>query len=355
MKRVLVAPLDWGLGHATRCIPIVHELLNRNNEVVVASSGSARNLLLREFPELTHIELPAYRPEYSAKSSMVTTMLRQVPRFFRTIDAEHEAVERIVKQHKIDFVISDNRYGCWTDQVPSVIITHQLNLQMPNGLGWLRPIVNHVNKRHILKFSACWIPDFPEKDKRLSGDLSSNNLRNVRYIGPLSRFAYMQREEDGRRAVFDIACIVSGPEPQRSLFQKKLMDTLRPTNLRYIFASGLVPEQGRKSYAIEGDRFLSSAELFEIVRRSSVVIARSGYSTIMDLAATGTRAILIATPGQTEQEYLARRFQDRQIFATARQDKLDLKTAMHKAAATNGLTIDWKGARDLLESALQTI
>ena len=144
MKRVLVAPLDWGLGHATRCIPIIIELMKRNFKVYIAGSGSSLELLRAEFPRLEYFELPAYRPVYSSRANMATTMLLQVPRFVWTIFSEHKRIETLVEQHNISFVISDNRYGCWTSLVPCVIVTHQLNIQLPKGFSWLNPLIKKI-------------------------------------------------------------------------------------------------------------------------------------------------------------------------------------------------------------------
>ena len=160
MKKVLITPLDWGLGHATRCIPIIHELLKRGCTVLIAGSGDSLLLLKNEFPHLTFFTLSAYSPLYSRTQSMIWKMVSQLPKFVEVIRKEHQQIQVLIEQHKIDFIISDNRYGCWSAKIPSVFMTHQLNILMPDGLKWIEPLVRRVNKRLIKKFSSCWIPDY---------------------------------------------------------------------------------------------------------------------------------------------------------------------------------------------------
>src|SRR6185436_6129983 len=155
-KKVLVCPLDWGLGHATRVLPVIQELIQRNCDVAVATSGPALALLRKEFPALHYYRITGYEPTYSSSGSLVWSLATQLPKFVRTIRIEHEEIESIVWQDGFQVVISDNRYGCWSTKVPSVIITHQLNILAPSVLSG---IVNFVNRLQIRKFSTCWVPD----------------------------------------------------------------------------------------------------------------------------------------------------------------------------------------------------
>ena len=176
MKKVLITPLDWGLGHATRCIPIIHELLKRGCTVLIAGSGDSLLLLKNEFPHLTFFTLSAYSPLYSRSQSMIWKIVSQIPKFVEVIRKEHQQIQTLIEKHKIDFIISDNRYGCWSAKIPSVFMTHQLNILMPYGLKWIEPLVRRVNKRLIKKFSTCWIPDYAEETLSLSGKLSQHDV-----------------------------------------------------------------------------------------------------------------------------------------------------------------------------------
>ncbi|NBP69699.1 MAG: glycosyltransferase, partial [Cytophagia bacterium] len=169
-KRILITPLDWGLGHATRCIPIIKELLHQNHQVMIASSGLALNLLKEEFPQLTFFQLPSYKATYARWLPLMLKVFWQSPFFFFVIRKEHAIVKQLVKDHRIDVVISDNRYGCYAKATKSIFITHQLTIQMPKGLVWLQSMINYVNHLLIKKFNACWVPDFP--DQRLTGELT---------------------------------------------------------------------------------------------------------------------------------------------------------------------------------------
>jgi len=238
MKKILITPLDWGLGHATRCIPIIRELLKRGCIVLIAGSGNSLLLLKNEFPHLTFYTLSAYSPVYSRSQSMIWKIVSQIPKFIEVMRKEHQQIQVLIENHKIDFIISDNRYGCWSAKIPSVFITHQLNILMPNGLKWIEPLVRQVNKRLIKKFSTCWIPDYAEKTLSFSGKLSQQDgdaLRHITHIGPLSRFRHTNNIEHK----YDLVCIFSGPEPQRNIFEEKVREQLQSSGLRYFVVRGV--------------------------------------------------------------------------------------------------------------------
>lgn len=352
MKTILITPLDWGLGHATRCIPIIQEFLKRNCKVLIGGSGDSLRLLKKEFPELEYFELPGYRPVYPSNGSMIVKMALQLPRFLKVIKEEHKHIQGIIKKHHVDLLISDNRYGCWSQDVPSVFITHQLNILMPKGFGWLQIVVGNFNRKLIRNFTHCWIPDYPENERGLAGELSQlNRYHNATYIGPLSRFLRTPEDEPKREAIkFDVACILSGPEPQRSIFEKILSRQLKDSGLRYCIVTGVFSPEMTASDNVTD--VLTSEKLLSVISQSAMVIARSGYSTIMDLAALGKKAILVPTPGQTEQEYLAARFHRQQLFFTMPQQSFDLQTALRESKKFTGLNFDGENSSELLNQAI---
>jgi len=333
MKRVLVAPLDWGLGHATRCIPIVRELLRNGCEVFLAGSGSSSRLLRNEFPQLKFFSLPGYHPVYPATGSMVWKMALQLPKFMRVISNEHREIEAIVRAHQIDLVISDNRFGCWSTLIPSVFITHQRNILLPAGYQWLESWVNRINDSLIRKFSCCWIPDRADPFS-LAGKLAASTRGQsypTRHIGNLSRFGV----PSSQAVRYDVVCILSGPEPQRSIFEEMVARQLRNSALRYFLVRGLI--DGATSPAdVHGADFLSGAQLQQVIEQSACVVSRSGYSTVMDLAKLGKMAIFVPTPGQTEQEYLAARLMERKIAFRMEQQEFDLMVAWNELKNYNG-------------------
>jgi uncharacterized protein (TIGR00661 family) len=352
MANVLITPLDWGLGHATRCIPIINELLKRQCTVLIAGNGDSLALLKNEFPDLLFLQLPGYRPVYSSKKILIWKLVLQVPKFIRAIRQEHRQVGAIIRQHNVDIIISDNRYGCWSKETVSILITHQLNIIVPRGFGWLNGMVRAYNYKLIKRFSWCWVPDYADPEKSLSGILSQHNkksLANVRHIGPLSRLTKAGHCE----AKYDVVCVFSGPEPQRSIFENIVIPQLKTSGLRYFVVRGI----------FNGENFLSSNEavsldsksLQSIISESSIVIARSGYSTIMDLAALGKKAIMVPTPGQTEQEYLARRWSQKGILYATTQESFSLQKSLNESSSYPGFSAAIDDATKLLGQALDEL
>jgi uncharacterized protein (TIGR00661 family) len=326
MKRVLYTVLDWGLGHATRSVPIIQELQNQNFQVMIAGSGASLQLLKSEFPHLRAYELPGYDPRYSKKNSMVRAMLSQLPKFYKVIKQEHLLTEKLVREEQAHVVISDNRYGCWSKAVPSILVTHQSNIQMPQRFGWLAPMVRAITKRLFTNFTECWVPDF--ENGMISGDLSDfSKLKaiEVNFIGPISRFNKRSTTKNYR---YDVLAIFSGPEPQRTVFEEIVLTQLKNSNHSFFAVRGL-PVGGHTNHEENMINFADAALLHELIESSEIIVARSGYSTVMDLMSLGKKAILVPTPGQTEQEYLATVLHKKAWFySTSQQDfKLNMGLA----------------------------
>lgn len=333
-KKVLVAPLNWGLGHATRCIPIIRFLQKQNTSVFLASDGRAFHLLQKEFPELPIFQLPAYDITYRT-SNMMWNMTWQFPKIMRAISNEKKEISKIIEKEKIDIIISDNRFGVFSKKTYNVFMTHQVNLPIPIPL--FRQVGNWLNRKMIQQFNECWIPDF-EKEPNLSGKLShgdfklSNNTL-TKYIGPLSR---MKKAESGgkRKAII----ILSGPEPQRTFLEKEILNQALELPSQFLLVKGQT-EQKEHFYFnknIEVVSFLTSEKLNQAIAESEIVISRSGYTTLMDLVFLEKKAILIPTPGQTEQEYLAQHFFEQNLFFSVSQKDFNLKDALERADSFNG-------------------
>jgi len=325
-KRILICPLDWGLGHATRCIPIIRLLLEKNAEVIIAADKEPLELLKKEFPTLAFITFKGYEIDYPKKSFMVLKMLSHIPKILSAIKAEHKTLKKIVEEYHIDIVISDNRYGCWSQTTKNIFITHQLMIKSPFGENILHSIVS----KYIKKYDECWIPDTEEKNN-LSGDLSHKYTlpQNAFFIGPLSRFAKKQTENMS----YDLTAIVSGPEPQRSIFEKMVVEQLSKIDLKALVVCGL-PSCAFSEKTIGKIKIvphLDSKKMQEAIVSSSVILSRSGYSSIMDLAALNKKAVFIPTPGQTEQEYLAKELKDKNIAFSETQSQFNLKIALKES------------------------
>ena len=381
-RRILISPLDWGLGHASRIIPIIDRYIEQGDNVIIAGSGMSLNLLQKQFPHLQSIEIPSFKMKYSAGNSQVWAVAKAFPRLIYYSIKEHKALKRIVKQEKIDFIISDNRFGLYHKTVPCAYITHQLMIKLPRPWFFLEPFVAFVHRCIINKFTECWVPDLEDSELSLAGELSHPNKkpRNVKYIGILSRFSKRctpyGRATDGititqaspvlrtsdtclqnritpygrENIITDCArdfipfghqyvsparlcisklnialaysqnsslltpnlalAILSGAEPQRTMFEKEVLTSLQDDpHENIILIQGKVEAEQKVSKVgkVTVYNYMSTEELQEYILKADKIICRSGYSSIMDLHALGKlkNATLIPTPGQTEQEYLA--------------------------------------------------
>ncbi len=349
-KKILVAPLDWGLGHATRCIPIINELLKRDCEVMLASSGDAFILLKKEFPLLKIIQLPGYNPQYSSgNGSMGLKIATQLPKFLKAIFNEHQVTEKIIQEEEVNAVISDNRYGCYSKNVKSIFITHQLNILMPDGWKWGQKYLNHFNHRQIKKFDECWIP--APYDSLAPELLLSPNGINKKFIGHLSRF-----ERIGAEKKYDVMAIVSGPDPQRKILIDKIRAQFKSSGLRTLLVRGNVNEESRMKQTgnhTEVNHLLSK-DLNEAISQSSLVVSRSGYSTVMDLIKLNKKAIFIPTPGQTEQEYLASELMKNGIAFSMKQSEFDLEKALKESVSYKGF-VNFEQDELLLKNAIDSV
>lgn len=319
-KRILVAPLNWGLGHSTRCIPIIRALLDHNFVPVIASDGAALDLLHKEFPNLSSIELPAYNVTYAKNSKLFKLkLLKDSPKILNAIKEEKNAIARILELNDIAGIISDNRLGARSKKVPCVFITHQLNV-LSGSTSWLS---TKVHQKFIKKFNTCWVPDVVG-EMNLSGKLGHAKSFDIptKYIGPLSRFT---SNDSGIKN--NLIVLISGPEPQRTLFEEMLLSELKNYPGKVIFIKGIM----EKEQIIESTgnmmiyNFMTTELLEKTINESALIISRSGYTTIMDLAKLNKKAFFIPTPGQFEQEYLAERLTEMRLVPSCKQGEFTLK------------------------------
>lgn len=325
-KKVLVAALDWGLGHASRCVPIIRQFQNLGYEVILASNGNAKKFFNDYFPELLILDKPAYNIIYPVNQSMTVTIFRQLPSIFKTIINEHLWLKKIIREHNIDEVVSDNCYGLWNKKIHSVFITHQLFVKCPERLKFLEPLIHFMILYFIKKYDECHIPDLSGKFN-FSGALSHQKKipANTRFIGILSRFS--ENKSQLKAENYEVTFLLSGPEPQRTFFEKKCLTLLQGQLKKCCIIRGLPgsKEKMNDSETIVWHNHLSDNELKAVLHYSKKVVCRPGYSTIMDLAELNIKALLVPTPGQTEQEYLALHNKENELFKIIEQDKMTLK------------------------------
>ncbi len=327
-KRILVSPLNWGLGHAVRDIPLIYSLINNNYEVIIAGEGRSGKLLKKEFPKLKFVKLPSFSVNYSKKNLFFLKLLIQIPGILKGIEREHNQLKTIIKDFEIDLIISDNRYGLYSENCPSIFITHQIFLKSPRYLKFSEKILFKFHKKRIDKFDKCLIPDFSDIPN-LSGTLSHGLKLGEKYsfIGLLSHFDFEKNDADNFK--YDIAIIISGPEPQRRIFEKKITDQAVQTGQKVVLVSGMPEKSFRKEVQnLTIYSHVSRTKMKEILLYSKTVISRSGYTTIMDLVKLRKKAILIPTPGQTEQEYLANYLTDSKLFVFKTQNDFNLSESI---------------------------
>ncbi len=331
--RIFLSPLDWGLGHATRCIPIIKTLLTLGCTVIIGADKASYILLKKEFPTLKFIRMKGYEIEYSRKiEGFYLKMLAQLPRIITVVLQENRQLHQIIKNYKIDAVISDNRFGLHSRMVPCIYITHQMHIKTGNYLG--NKIASRIHRSIIKKFSLAWIPDYKLND--LGGELSHPKKlpENTVYIGALSRFKVINDTDK----IYDVLFSLSGPEPQRTILEDIILSQCEQIKGKFLLVRGL-PGASNKPFLKKENltvvNHLSAAELNIALAQSEIVIARSGYTTIMDLAKLNKKAILIPTPGQTEQNYLAQYLMEKKYFYCVPQKNFLLKDVLEKAEKFN--------------------
>lgn len=320
--KILIAPLNWGLGHASRCIPLIQEWLNEGHEVVLGGDGDSLLLLRRHFPQLRFCPLASLRLQYSKSNSQVWAIARSIPHIITWAIKDYIMLRALLQTEIFDRIISDNRFGFYSKKVESIYLTHQLHIRLPNGWRWAESIATRLHARVYARYNKVWVPDRKGDENRLAGELSILSDREIKsyhldskieYIGPLSRFSN-QRREITPTEIYHTVCILSGLEPQRSLLEQELIKRYQDSRERVLIIRGVIgtPNMRITHRQISIIPTLNDKELAQVLLHATHIVARSGYSTIMDFEALGVlhKAELIPTPGQPEQEYLAQKYRN---------------------------------------------
>jgi uncharacterized protein (TIGR00661 family) len=329
-KHILVAPLDWGLGHATRCIPVIRILIQKGCHVLLAADGAGEKLLKTEFPQLQTIKLKGYGVNY-AKKWVFLKLISQLFKIKAAIKYEHAWLKQVVIDHKIDLIISDNRYGLYHTTVPSVIITHQLRVLLPGYIRWAEGFLQNKIYGFINKFSQCWVPDTIENNiSGLLGHPQTMPAIPVNYIGWLSRFIAQPQP-----IIYNAAIILSGPEPQRTIMENIILQQINTSQLCCVLVRGLPTStqsisSPNKNLVIHNH--LAASQLQQVFQQARFIISRSGYSTLMDAFTLNKKCIFIPTPGQTEQLYLAQLLAQNKAAVIAAQNKFNINEMLLKAS-----------------------
>lgn len=340
---ILFSPLDWGLGHTTRCIPLIKAFQKRGFHIVVACNSTQKNLLQAEIYGLQFINLEGYNVHYGTGSILTRLkIISQIGNILIRIKQENRWLSNFLLKNKVDAVLSDNRYGFFHPFVPSIFLTHQL--QPNTGFGkLLNRFVQRFLYTYINRFSVCWVPDSENLQFSLAGKLShpSNSPAiPVTYIGNLSRFADPPAGDTSFR--YELLVVLSGPEPQRSIFERLVFADLNnsesrerlnlpATQKKIIIVRGKPGEVSNFPQAptgVECHNHLDTKTLESVAINSRYVLCRPGYTSLMDMVKLKKKMILVPTPGQGEQEYLAEYFQKNKYAPAILQQQFSLQHAL---------------------------
>jgi hypothetical protein len=323
-KNILICPLNWGTGHATRVQVIAGELKKRGHKIYIAAPRRLHATFDKSFYD-EFICLRSAPVHYPAHLPLCIAVMLQAPILLVSFLADRLRLPGIIRKYDIHLIISDNCFGMWSRKTYSVYITHQSVVALPRGLIFARPLINAVHLAIAARYAECWIPDFPGDDN-LSGMLSHNCKlpSNTKYIGPLSRISFLSElsvilseakdlsvKESVNRSFASLRmtrftlAILSGPEPQRTVFENLIIAQKDRLPGKLIIVAGTPGEDKQPGHDILRYTWLDGPALKYLIEKADLIICRSGYSTIMDLCQLGKSALLVPTPGQPEQEYLA--------------------------------------------------
>lgn len=335
--KVFFAVLNLGLGHATRSLPIIREFVRRKWEVLIGSNGRALALLKNEVPEAQFVETPSYELTYAKNDSTSFALFLQSPKFLRGIRDEHAFCEYIVSRFQPNLIISDQCYGIHHRRVISFLISHQIYFEMPSGFGVARKTVGRFNRHYYEKFSKIIIPDFPDGDGGLlSGRLSEVPDMRHKYVFA-GLFSSVRKTEVPLE--IDVLVSISGPEPQRTIFEEKVLREVERIPGKKVVLLGksesqevLTDRDDLKVYS-----HMPREKMADLMNKSGLIVSRSGYSTLMELVELGKPALFVPTPGQTEQIYLSKRMQEKRWFYSVPQKELSLRRDVEIARDYAGL------------------
>lgn len=292
-KRIAYACFDWGFGHVTRSVVLLDRLIRQQNEVFFFGNKTQLTFVRSYVPGVQCIEWDVPPLHFFGTGNFKLEGLRNYAHIRKIWKMERETLLEAQRQYSFDLTISDHRYHFRIPGISSVFLTHQFEL--PPGTSWW---IQRIHARKRKGFDQVWVPDFiPGK---LAGKLSQNAPESS-CIGLLSRFQLSEPAQEDET----ILLVLTGPKPYAEQFLK-LTETLWKNNPKVRILAGFSQPDGYAETAnwIEQGN-LSQQQSDQLFWNARLVISRFGYSTYMDLIHLEKRGVLLATAGQTEQEYLA--------------------------------------------------
>jgi len=340
-KRILYGVLDWGLGHATRSIPLIEELLKAGYSVDILSNGRALMVLKKEFKSRCNYidSISPYVPQIQSKFWMGGFIV-SLPKQAQAFIAARIASKKIIQKGNYDLVIADNRLDVYDRKDNSYIMTHNIRFET---YFFLRPFFNFFTYLYCSRFGHVLIPDY-EGENALAGRLSNNITfipkKMLIYLGIISRVKKKNVKKD-----IDYFITLSGPEPQRTTLENLFLSQIKSLKGKIVF-SGASPEGSKVHINDKNIKFypyLNKDQQEDFLNRSKVIITRSGYTTLMELAEIGiSKAVIIPTPGQTEQEYLGKLSEKNRWWHSADQSDINLSEIISNLKEFKGYSPSWK-------------
>jgi len=302
-KKILFSALNWGLGHVMRSIPIIRALQENGNEIIIACDEEQKPFFVAEFPSIEIEFLAGYPFNFSGKGNFGMDLFRSFIKLHKNIKNERKTADFLVKKHKIDLIISDQRFGFQHPTTKNVLISHQLKLLVP----WYQRMINVYYQHYLKQFDEIWIPDAVEKEQRITGKLTQSNFKNVHFIGFLSRFSPIKTENK-----YAFGAVISGPHPYNKQLLSLVLEKFKALKMPCFIISSIVENEQLDQITMV--KYESTTQMEDWLKQTECIISRSGYSTIMDLKIMGLNGILIPTPGQYEQIYLGKQLKDDKQF-----------------------------------------
>lgn len=338
MGHVLISPLNWGLGHASRDVPVIRELLRNHHEVTIAAGGNALQLLQREFPSCRCIDFPDYPLANNKGRFFFPRFTAHVPALIKALSEERKNLSRILAENDYDLIISDSRPGVYSGCVPSVQISHQVHQSFPFIVWPIELIALYVNGRGFKKFNSVIIPDNPPGPNSLAGKLSRTTGTGTKKISYYSGILASIPKVSSQKKT-DFLFLISGMEPQRTALEKILLPQVKDLPGKKVVLLGK-PSDTRVTEADDDTMvysYVTYQEKAELMSGSKFIVCRSGYTTMMDLAEIGLKSgLFIPTPGQWEQEYLSSYYRRMGWFTSREQGGLHLVKEIEAAEGYSG-------------------
>lgn len=373
--KILVAPLDWGLGHATRCVPIVKEFLRQGAEVELAVVKANAGFFREVFPELRQRVAPGYNVVYPKYGfNMALWLLKNSAHLNAVMRYEKRYAEEMVERHGYDVLFSDNRFAFFSKKAYSVYMTHQRRIAFPPAVAALEGVGVRWHRARMRNFDEVWVPDV-EAAPGYAGALShlpalrgAENTPKVKFVGPLSRFDEVAGSlktsgldagelPAGNKCAgkYRVVAVISGVEPARTQFENRLRDILRdvPGNHLMILGKPQAPRRHWTEGNIEFVTHLSTGDFANAVRNADWVISRGGYSTVMDMAYLGAKCVFVPTPGQYEQVVLARDLATAGYAVSIPANRLSVESLL--GAFKNNVALPRPESSGVLENAVKDL